>query len=289
MKALPFKIPRTEREAYLTQVDKQPYLYDALHQHPEIQITWMVKGTGRVLLGNYIGEFKPDELFIIGSNIPHVFKNDDEYYQELNHLEAHAITVFVDFQQFKQHFLTTSNMIDVHDFLLSTKHCLKLKTIKNTPLVKWMTDIDELKGLSKTIRVLEVVEWLSNQTTYETLISETIDYNVQEVDGKRLNEVIQFVMKEYQRPIQLTEVANIANMTTPSFCRFFKQRTRKSFIVFLNELRVNQACKLLLEKDVSVLEVALMAGFNNLSHFNRKFKAIAGVTPTDFRNRHKVL
>ncbi|MGB0523010.1 MAG: AraC family transcriptional regulator [Flammeovirgaceae bacterium] len=289
MKALPFKIPITANEAFFIQIDQQPYLYDALHQHPEIQITLMVKGTGTLFLGNYIGEFRPGDVFIIGSNVPHVFKNDEEYYQGHETLEAHAITVFIDFQQFVSHYLNTPEMREIQDFFLGTKRCLKLSNEIDSTFSGLMDGIEYLKGLSKTIRVLQLVELLAAREDYELLISESIDYNVQESEGKRLNEIISFALKEYQRPINLNEVADIANMTPPSFCRFFKQRTRKSFVTFLTELRVHQACKLLTEKDLSILDIALTSGFNNLSHFNRKFRNITGLTPSAFRKAHKKL
>lgn len=289
MKALPFKIPITANEAFFIQVDKQPYLYDLLHQHPEIQISIMVKGTGTLFLGNYVGEFRPCDLFIIGSNVPHVFKNDEQYYQGHDDLEAHAITVFVDRHQFAEYFLTSPETREVHDFLLNTKKCLKLTINQTSTIMDLMIDLDQLKGLAKTIRVLELIQVLSEENSYESLISESIEYDVQETEGKRLSDIIQFTMKSYQRPIHLAEVADIANMTPPSFCRFFKQRTRKSYIEFLTELRVNHACKQLLEKDLSILEIALAAGFNNMSHFNKKFREITGLTPTAFRKRHREL
>jgi AraC-like DNA-binding protein len=90
-------------------------------------------------------------------------------------------------------------------------------------------------------------------------------------------------MSEYHRKIQLDEVADVANMTTNSFCRYFKKRTRKSYIDFLTEIRIGQARKFLQENDLSISQICFEVGFNNLSNFNRKFREVCAITPTEFR------
>ena len=89
MKILPFKIPQSGDGAILLQTDNQPYFYDALHQHPEIQISCILQSSGTLFLGDYIDNFTPGDVFVIGSNIPHVFKNDPIYYAESSEVNAY--------------------------------------------------------------------------------------------------------------------------------------------------------------------------------------------------------
>ena len=92
-----------------------------------------------------------------------------------------------------------------------------------------------------------------------------------------------FTLKEYHRPVSLDEIAGVANMTVNSFCRYFKTRTRKSYLNFLTEFRIGQACKLLQQEEYSIADVGFRVGFGNLSNFNRKFKELNGCTPKEYR------
>ena len=98
-----------------------------------------------------------------------------------------------------------------------------------------------------------------------------------------MNQILDFTTNRFQHNITLEEVASLANMTTTSFCRYFKKRTRKSYIDFLTEVRIRQACKILQGTNQPVSEVCFHTGFNNLSNFNRKFKRIIGINPTEYR------
>jgi AraC-like DNA-binding protein len=119
---------------------------------------------------------------------------------------------------------------------------------------------------------------LSTEGTYNKL---------NENDEKRLGTIYRFTMNEFHRTINLQEVANIANMTVNSFCRYFKTRTRKSYLDFLTEYRIGQACKMLQQEEISISEVAFQVGFGNLSNFNRKFKELNGCTPKEFKHKQQ--
>lgn len=108
-----------------------------------------------------------------------------------------------------------------------------------------------------------------------------------EEDGKRLDSIYRFTMKEFNRKITLEEIAEISNFTVNSFCRYFKKHTRKSYFDFLTEVRINQACKLLQQSELPISSIGENAGFNNLSNFNRKFKELKGISPSAYRNNHK--
>ena len=289
MKILPFKIPRTEDVSFLVQTDDEPHLYDTLHQHPEIQITLILKGSGTLFIGDYIGEFNKGDVIIIGENIPHVFRNDKIYYEGLPELRAKAISVFLDRKTFGGRFFELPETQEVSDFFVRAKKGLKIsgKTKKEiSPLLK---NISNIEGFDRLIKLLEILRVLSRTSDYIFLSNHIMDTDVQEVDGKRLNDVIQFTLNQYHRSVGLEEVSAIANMSPSAFCRFFKQRTRKTYINFLTEVRISKACNYLQEKDATVLQTSYRVGFNNLSHFNRKFKKITGYTPTSYQRKHNLI
>ncbi|WP_420580261.1 AraC family transcriptional regulator [Reichenbachiella sp.] len=286
MKVLPFKIPKTDDSSFRVQVDIMPQFYDILHQHPESQITLIVKGHGTVIQGDYIGNFSEGDVFIFGANVPHVLKSDPSYYEEGSTEMCHAICVFFDSESFGKDFFELPEMRSVNDFMRKSVRGLKLHGDAKRQVSKIITEIEDQDGITKIISLLNIFNLLSQTEEHQWLSKEPHNLNVDESEGKRLNDIFQFTMKEYHRPITLDEVAEVANMTPSAFCRYFKQRTRKTYVSFLNELRVAHACKLLLNKEINVTEVCYRSGFVNLSNFNRKFKSLTNHTPSQYQKVH---
>ncbi|MFY0654080.1 MAG: helix-turn-helix domain-containing protein [Cyclobacteriaceae bacterium] len=282
MKILPFKLPRRSDESIVVEHSESQHLYSPLHQHPELQITLILKGTGTAFIGGYIGDFKPNDIFVIGSNVPHVFKNDDAYFEPDSDLKAEVVYVFFDQDSFGESFFHMLEAKGLVELLGKARRGIKVKGIHKAALKQKILDLREAKSLDKVILLLEIFNLVSQTDKLQFLSSELIDHNVDENEGKRLNDVIQFTMDQYYRHISLGEVSDIANMTPSAFCRFFKQRTRKTYVNFLNEIRVGKACKMLLNKDMSIVDICYKSGFSNLSHFNRKFKKQTGYTPSKY-------
>ncbi len=283
MKVLPFKIPRNFGEPIVVQHDQQKYLYNTLHQHPELQIIYIRESSGTAVIGGYIGEFHPGDVFVIGSNIPHVFRNDEAYYLEETDFQADVIYLFLDDLLPKNELL---NFAEVHEFFQSAKQGIKLKGRLRMETGDQMNKLLGESSLERFLEVLEILNNLSKSSEYTYLNSEILRQQIDETEGKRLNDVIQYTFVHYAEKITLEEVSQIANMVPSAFCRFFKQRTRKTYFDFLNEIRIRNACKLLLHKDRTIVEICFQSGFNNLSYFNRKFKDLTGYSPLKY---HKAL
>jgi transcriptional regulator GlxA family with amidase domain len=112
---------------------------------------------------------------------------------------------------------------------------------------------------------------------------------LQTQDNDRINSVFNYVKDHFQEPITLEEVSNLVSMTTPSFCRYFKKITNKTFTAFVNEYRLVHASKLLAEKPMSISEISFESGFNNFSHFNKSFKAYTGKSASQYRQELKTI
>jgi AraC-like DNA-binding protein len=94
----------------------------------------------------------------------------------------------------------------------------------------------------------------------------------------------EYVYRNFKEPIRINDIATIANMTVTSFCRYFKSRTLKTFVRFLNEVRISYACRLLNNGNYTITDACFESGFNSLSYFNRQFKAIMKMAPRKYRN-----
>lgn len=282
MKALPFKIPKTANSSIRVQVDHQPYFYDTLHQHPETQITLIVSGTGTLYQGEYIGDYQAGDVFIIGANVPHVLKSDASFYASNKKL-SHAISIFFDDESLGDSFFDLPELSDVKHLLLKSIRGIKLLGTTKRVIGQQILLITQQEGLTAITSLLSILNSITKSGEREYISKDFTPYIIDENEGIRLNEIFQFTIKEHSRTIKLEEVASIANMTTSAFCRYFKQRTRKTYITFLNEVRIAQACKLLLNEDHTVSQICYDCGFSNLSNFNRVFKTIHKVSPQSYR------
>ena len=280
MKVVPFQIPKNTEEAFRVQVDDLPHLYNHLHQHPEIQLTLIKESNGTLVAGDYVGPFHSGDVFVIGGNQPHVFRNDEKFFKKRS--KAVAITIFFDETTFGEKFWLLEEMKSLQQFLKNSSGGFRITGRKKKLLAEKLASIVNAKGIDRLIIFLEILKLLTSRKEMHSLATPVFQRNIKSYDGSRLNKVIEFTFKEFQRPITLKEVAGLANLTPEAFCKYFKTRTRKTYINFLNEIRVNHACRLLTE-DKSISAICYDCGFMNLSNFNRIFKKIKHVSPGEWR------
>ena len=280
MKVVPFRIPKNTEEAFRVQVDDLPHLYNHLHQHPEIQLTLIKESNGTLVAGDYVGPFHSGDVFVVGGNQPHVFRNDEKFFRKRS--KAIAITIFFDETTFGEKFWLLEEMKSLQQFLKNSSGGFRITGRKKKSLAEKLLSIVNAKGIDRLIIFLEILKLLTSRKEMHSMATPVIQRNIKSYDGSRLNKVIEFTFKEFQRPITLKEVAGLANLTPEAFCKYFKTRTRKTYINFLNEIRVNHACRLLTE-DKSISAICYDSGFMNLSNFNRIFKKIKQASPGKWR------
>ena len=137
----------------------------------------------------------------------------------------------------------------------------------------------------RLLNMLQVLNILENSTDYKILNADGFSMELQNQDNNRINLVFNYVKDHFQEPILLDDVSELVSMTTPSFCRYFKKITNKTFTTFVNEYRLVHASKLLAEKPMSITEVCFESGFNNFSHFNKLFKTYTGDSASQYRQK----
>jgi len=278
MKVLPFKIPKPENDTLVVQEDRASILYDKLHQHREIQISLIKKGEGSFIIGDYVGEFSQGDVFIIGENLPHVFHNDP------TEGEVHMISLFFMKSSYGDHFFNLPEFKSLYPLFQASNMGIQLQN-PSEKLAHSMEKITLASKLNRFISFMEILQAISKETMI-TLSSAIHRKSYGEEEGKRMRNIFEFSINNFDQTISLQQVAGIANMTPNAFCRYFKQRTNKTYMNFLLDIRIGNACKLLTKKtDLSIAEISYKSGFNNLTNFNRKFKSIKGITPSEFRKK----
>ena len=242
------QIERKPENTFLARRDTLPCIEDNWHFHKELELIYFIKSQGTRYVGNSIGNFVPGEIYLIGSNLPHLFRNDKEYYENNSKNEAVDLIVV----QFENNFMGE----EFSKFTISDKLQRLFKMAnrginfseKTCSLVKrTLKELINGEGLSRLVDLLKVLDILSLSEDYEFLCPEGVNNTFKKNEKERMAKLISFLTENFEKKIELEEVASIAHMTPNAFCRYFKRRTQKSFTQYLNEIRIDNACKLLIE------------------------------------------
>ncbi len=281
MKVFPFKIPKPKEEALIYQEDREVVFYDKLHQHEEIQISYIANGEGTILVGDTITGYQKGNIIVIGSNLPHVFRS------EVNTNETSVmLTLFFTLDSFGNNFFDLPEFKTLEPFFTAMKNGFKIDEVPKK-IINQFLKLKNANEFDRFILFFKLIKSISNNEK-ETLSNFIYDKPFTDREGKRMQLVFDHVMTNFQRDISLDEIASVSNMTKNAFCRYFKLRTNKTFFQFLIDIRIERASKLLLKnRELSVIEIAELCGFNNISNFNRKFKELKYNSPLQYRKLYK--
>ena len=286
MRAVRFIIPKTIGNSFLIQSERISHFYDIIHYHPEHQITLILKGDGTRFIGNNIEHFGEGDVYFIGRNVPHVFKCDSRYYDD-SKLEVHSISVFFKNETFGPQFFEIPEMAHIKRVLDMASLGIKIEGADSDQIKKILHSIDMQDGFQRFQSLLSILDLFSKSDSLKILSSVPYTSPSKDLENERINVVFQYLSNNFREEISLDKIASIANMTPNAFCRYFKQRTGKSFTVFLNEIRIEMAAKLIAGRQDYFGNIAQECGFNSISYFNRQFKRIMKTSPLAYRNRYR--
>lgn len=287
MKPILEKIAWPQNQSFFFRDVEQPYFSTPWHFHPEIEIILIENGHGSRYVGDSISNFYSGDLVITGSNTPHVWSSSPEFYNSESDLIARAIVI-----QFEENFWgeTFSDLPELHkikSFLNEAKRGIRFEKQTRKQLEKYMLELPSLMGMSSLMQLLTMLDIMTSSSEFYYLSSPNYkSESINTVDEHRMEVIYNHVLRHYQREIPLDEISSLINLTPPSFCRYFKLRTNKAFSSFVNEMRIGSASKLLIENNLSISQVCYESGFNHLSNFNRQFKKIKNMTPSEYQRKY---
>ncbi|MDN3670951.1 AraC family transcriptional regulator [Echinicola jeungdonensis] len=261
---------------------------DVWHYHSELELVYIIKSTGTRFIGNNIQKFKEGDLILIGENLPHLWQNDPEYFEKKNELHAEAYSIHFNQNFAGKSFLQMPELTPLRRLMDRAKQGINFKGEIRGKAVTLLEKMDQAKGLDKLVMLLELLGTLSQETKYELLSNEGFTFPLHNSGDDRVDKVYSFTFNNFKRNISLEEVANLVHLNPTAFCRYFKKATQKPYSRFLNEIRIGFACKLLMEEKRNISEVGFECGFNNLSNFNRQFKNVMDISPSEYVKKHKI-
>lgn len=153
-------------------------------------------------------------------------------------------------------------------------------------LIELMQKAIVATGLERVIILMSMLKLLAETDEYELVASAHAFYKSNEMDTARLNQICSYTLTNYKKEISLVEIASIANLSTTSFCRYFKTMTNKTFYDFLIEIRISHACRMLVEDLLPTEVICFECGFNNVSNFYRHFKKVTDMTPLEYKKKY---
>jgi AraC-like DNA-binding protein len=253
--------------------------------HGEFEIVYVIKSYGTRFVGDHVGEFTDGDLVLLGSNVPHLWKNAPEFYAEDTPLRVNAIVV-----QFPKDFM--EGMVNAHpefrnirDLFFRADRGVRFTGRDATLLGEQLKLLLAAKGLERLLMFIRILEQMALARGYQLLASEVYRTKMPIGKEERLGKILNYIQLNYQSETSVDAMAKKFGMNTAAFCRYFKESTSKSVVQYTNEMRVGYACKLLMDKAMTISEICFECGFNNISNFNRIFKRINGCSPSAYRVR----
>lgn len=248
------------------------------HYHPEIELVYVNGGSGKRQIGSHISHYTGGDLILIGSNLPHCGFTDK--------FTGNKSEIVIQFQPEFINSLTADKPEMHHISLLieRSKFGLAFRGKTKTNIGVRIQNLVEQQGFNRFIGLLSILHDLQGSEDYQILNATGYSMQANVEDNERINRIFNHVKTHFQDAIALDDMAEMAGMTTPSFCRYFKKMSGKTFTTFVNEYRLVHASKLLSENTLSITEICFESGFNNFSYFNKSFKKFTGKTPSEYRN-----
>jgi len=254
-----------------------------LHYHKELELAYIIEGYGMRYVGSSINPYKKGDLVLIGQELTHVWISDDAFYEENTALLTKAIVIKFDIDFAGRNFFLLKEAIAIKNILEEAGGGLRIKGSSNRVICNIMQSMIQQSPLEQIISLLQILNVMSK--TKDVNILSSYDFhkskNVKEKD--RMNKIVQYTMLQFKQTITLEEISQVANLSKSGFCRYFKKSMKKSYTEFLYEIRVQYACKLILEKELGIQQISYEAGFNNPSAFSQIFKRLKGVPPKKYR------
>lgn len=247
------------------------------HYHPEIELIFVCGGSGKRQIGSNISNFSNGDLILIGSNLPHCGLTNENTNNE------YEVVI-----QFSKNFLGNEfwdapEMQRILSMLETAKSGIVFGETVKKSLSEKIRTLSELSYLDKLLKFIEILDELAHTKDCQILNAGKYYLQTQKEDNDRINLIFNHVKDNFKNQISLEEVAGLATMTVPSFCRYFKKITNKTFTQFVNEYRITHSLKLLAEQPMSITDICFESGFNNFSYFNKTFKEHTQKSPSQYR------
>ncbi|MFT6933860.1 MAG: AraC-like DNA-binding protein [Maribacter sp.] len=260
-----------------------PHFNPNWHFHPELQISYIVKGRGTRFVGDHVESFEEEDLVLTGSNVPHLWRNDDIYFNPNSKMSTRGLVIYFNQELVNKNLIQKNEYYYINKLIKNSARGIEFYGETKREIKILIEKVGDAKGFQRIILLLEILNVLSHSMDYNLLSSPAYTNVLKADDTKKMSLVYEYVITNFKSKIALQDISDMLNMTTTSFCKYFKPRANKTFTRFVNEIRIGHARKLLLEDNLNISEIGYECGFSTLSNFNKQFKSIVNMPPHEYR------
>ncbi len=277
------KVMRGPGHSFSVRQDLVPHINNRWHYHAEVELIHFKKGEGTQFIGDSIKSFKSGDVVLVGSNLPHYWRFEDNYFDENARQRADVRVAHFTENFWGEYFLSLPENANLRNVLEKAKRGLQITGRPRIVVAELLEQLITSTGSKRIILLMEALSCISDCRQLSSLSSLGFKPDSVEAENERINAIYEYSLKHFKGKIQLEEIADVANISPNSFCRYFKSRTRKTYSQFLIELRVGHACKLLIENNQCIKRLCYESGFNNFTSFHKYFKKVTGMSPVSYQ------
>jgi AraC-like DNA-binding protein len=280
MKPLVEKLPLSGDTSFVARTFRTPVFEVPWHQHIEYELILFTEGEGVSFIGNYVGEFKTGDIFFLGANLPHTFQKA--------HKDLVTSAVVIQFKEdfWGSGFMQLPECRLIKDMFATSMQGLRINGQTRQQLNPLLRELEGMQGFERIIRLCECLLLVAREGEYETVSTQEVE-QFHPRNKERIDKIFQYTIDYFQEPIRLDDIAKNAGMSVPAFCSYFKKSTKKTYIDFLNEVRISYSCKQLMDSVKSIETICYESGFNTLANFNKQFLKIKKNTPSSYRRNFR--
>ena len=276
MKPIIEKLPLAENRSFAAKTHATPQFEVPWHQHIEYELILFTQGEGTSYIGNYVGTFSTGDIFFLGSNLPHTFQKTN------TDLFTSAVVVHFRNDFWGKEFLELPETRILRQLFELSASGIRITGKTKQLLEPMIKGLEDRTGFNSIIALCECLQTIAETTEFETVSTQEI-IQLNPKRQERIDAIFQYTIAHFQDAISLTDIASNAGMSVPAFCSYFKKTTKKTYIEFLNEVRIGHACKQLMDTQMSVQEICYDSGYSTLANFNKQFIHVKKVTPSQYR------
>lgn len=283
MKPLVEKFSNAPNTSFSAKMVYLPYHDPFLHIHDDYELVSILNARGKRFIGDHVEEFSGNEVVLVAPHLPHCW----HIAGTVNGKKTKAIVVHFSKFFLGKEFLMSPELSCFFTMLQQAERGMLIKGYSVRQMIMRMKSLPKLKGLKRLLVLLEIFEIISSNQDYQLLASVGYMPKTGNSDYGRINKIYEFVSRNYTKPLNLKDVADLVHLSPAAFCRYFKKSTQKTFFDFLKEIRIGHASKLLRESNLNISEICYASGYNNVANFNRQFKQLKAFTPKTYRANYQ--
>jgi len=250
------------------------------HAHEEYELHLVLKTSGKVFVGDYVGQFYPGSLFLTGPNLPHNWVTEESSSKEI---PLRDMLIQFNHKTMKKAFEAFPELVELDQLLESSRSGIEFKNYDPELAKKSLELIRDSQGMERLMHFLNFLKELNKWSKKVTLSLTKLNPSLSSSSQRRINEVVNYVIDNYKDNISLVEASKIVSMSESAFSRYFMKTTGNRFSEFVSRIRLGRACVMLYETDKNISTIAFESGYNNLANFNRQFVKLKGKTPKEYR------